>query len=72
MGTMFPRMAEIVEPLQAMLEESMQGNPRRTTKVANNRDLSNRAWTDGCVRARKAAHDLVARARTVRPLSPRL
>lgn len=47
MRTSLPRMTEIAEILRAMLEERMQGAPRRIPKVVSNLDLPGRDWTSG-------------------------
>lgn len=57
-----PRMAEIAEPLRAMLEERMSEAPRQTANLASEGKFPDHSWTDDRVRAWKAAQDLVASA----------
>lgn len=65
MRASLPRMAEIVDPLRAMLEERMHGSPRRTAKVTRNQIFPESACTDDRVQAWKAVQDLVAHAVTL-------
>lgn len=54
-----PRMAEIMEPLRALLKERMEGPPGRTASVTRNRDITRGASTDDLALACKVAQDLV-------------
>lgn len=58
-------MAEIVEPLQVMVEDHMHEALQRIAQVASNRDLPNRARTDNYVRRWHIASDSLALALTL-------
>ena len=60
--TSLPRMAEVVQPLRVFLEQLMAGASRRTKRVVRNRVIQEDAWTAECVRAWRAAQDLVVQA----------
>lgn len=53
-------MAEINEPLRAMMKEHMSGTTRRTANVASKEELSDHALTDDRVRTWRAAQMSVA------------
>ena len=60
--TSLPRVAEVVEPLRAFLEQVMARASFRTKRVARNRVIQEDAWTAERVRAWRAAQDLGAQA----------
>lgn len=72
MRTSLPRMSQVVEPLQTMLEKSMSGAPRRTAKVVRKRKLTNHARANDRVRGWRAAQDTVTAAVTLYPPHPDL
>ena len=63
--TSLPRMAEVVAPLRAFLEELMVGAARRTKRAAKNRVIPPDAWTADREQAWVNATDLVAHAVTL-------
>jgi len=63
--TSLPRMAEVVWPLRVLLEEMMAGAKNRTKRVAQNRAITDAAWTPERAAAWTAAQDLVASAVTL-------
>ena len=60
--TSVPRMAEVVYPLHAFLEEHLAGARRRTKRVESNRVISAGDWTSRLIWTWGAAQDLVAHA----------
>ena len=60
--TSLPRMAEVVWPLRVLLEEMMAGAKNRTKRVAQNRAITDAAWTPERAAAWTAAQDSVASA----------
>ena len=58
--TSLPRMAEVVAPLRAFLEQLMAEASLRTRRMARNHVIPQDAWTEDRVRAWRAAQDLVA------------
>lgn len=60
MRASLPRMVQVLERLRTMLEERMSGAPRRTTKFTRKLEFLDRARTHGCVRAWRAAQEIVA------------
>lgn len=65
MRTRLPRVAQVLEPLRAMLKGRISGAPRRTRKVATEWELPDHAWIDDRVRAWRAAQELVAHTITL-------
>ena len=60
--TSLPRMAEVVYPRRAFLEEHLAGAKRRNKRVASYRVTSAGDWISGLIGAWEAAQDLVAHA----------
>ena len=60
--TSLPRLAEVVEPLQMLLEEHVGGIQRRTKRVGSNRAIAQEAWNGEQVAAWSNAQELVANA----------
>lgn len=54
-------MAQVVEPLRAMLEERMSAASGWTTKVTSEWELPDHAWIDDRFRSWRVAQGLVAR-----------